>query len=110
MLPNPLNELLWKAFFDSFYIMAKTKIEPRLFQVECSCCQTKLWIDPVTKDVLKSEKAKKKKGSLDDLLLKEKKKKEEVDRRFRATAELAKEKQLIAKKKFEKAFTNLEND
>jgi len=90
--------------------MVKTKIEPHVFQVECSCCRTKLWIDPVSKDVLKSEKAKKKKGSLDDLLLKEKKKKEAVDRRFAATAELAKEKQKIAQEKFEKAFTNLEND
>lgn len=90
--------------------MVKKIKESHIFQVECSCCQTKLWIDPVTKDVLKSEKAKKKKGSLDDLLLKEEKKKEEVDRRFAATAELAKERQKIAKNKFEKAFTNLKND
>ena len=90
--------------------MAKTKSEPRVFQVECSCCQTKLWIDPVTKNILKSEKAQKKKGSLDDLLQEEKKKKEEVDRRFAATAELAKEKQLMAKIKFEKAFTKLDNE
>jgi len=90
--------------------MAKTKKEAHVFQVECSCCHTKLWIDPVTKEVLKSEKAKKKKGSLDDLLMKEKKKKEEVDRRFAATAELAKEKQKLAKEKFEKAFTKLDDD
>ncbi len=91
-------------------MMAKNKKEAHVFQVECSCCHVKLWIDPVTKDVLKFEKAKKKKGSLDDLLLKEKKKKEAVDRRFAATAELAKEKQKLAKEKFEKAFTNAEND
>ncbi|MFC2160397.1 hypothetical protein ACFLRX_01960 [Acidobacteriota bacterium] len=90
--------------------MARKEKESHVFQVECSCCRSKLWIDPVTKDVLKSEKAKKKKGSLDDLLLKEKKKKEEVDRRFAATAELAEERQKMAKKKFEKAFSNLEND
>ncbi len=90
--------------------MAKKKKESHVFQVECSCCRAKLWIDPVTKEVLKSEKAMKKKGSLDDLLLKEKKKKEEVDRRFTATAELAKEKQKLAKEKFEKAFTNLDDD
>ena len=90
--------------------MAKGKNERHVFQVECSCCQAKLWIDPVTKDVLKFQKAKKKKGSLDDLLLKEKKKKEAVDRRFAATAELAKEKQKLAKEKFEKAFSELEND
>jgi len=90
--------------------MPKTKKESRVFQVECSCCQAKLWIDPVTKVVLESEKTKKKKGSLDDLLLKEKKKKEEVDRRFAATAELAKERQKLAKEKFEKAFTNLDDD
>jgi len=90
--------------------MTRTKKEDRVFQVECSCCHTKLWIDPVTKSVLKFEKAKKKKGSLDDLLLKEKKKKEEVDRKFAATAELAKEKQKLAKEKFEKVFTNLNSD
>lgn len=90
--------------------MAKTKKVSSVFQVECSCCHSKLWVDPVTKEVLESEKAKKKKGSLDDLLLKEKKKKEEMDRRFTATAELAKERQQMAKEKFEKAFTDLEND
>jgi len=90
--------------------MAKTKKESRVFQVECSCCHTKLWVDPVTKGVLESEKAKKKKGSLDDLLLIEKKKKDEVDRRFAATAELAKERQKMAKQKFEKAFINLDDD
>jgi hypothetical protein len=90
--------------------MVKKKKESRVFQVECTCCHVKLWIDPVTKEVLESEKAKKKKGSLDDLLLKEKKKKEEVDRRFAATAELAKERQKMAKEKFEKAFTNVEKD
>ncbi len=90
--------------------MAKMKKKAHVFQVECSCCQTKLWIDPVTKEVLESEKVKKKKGDLDDLLLKEKKKKEEVDRRFSATAELAEERQKMAKEKFEKAFTDMEND
>ena len=90
--------------------MAKDKKESYVFQVECSCCHSKLWIDSVTKKVLKSEKTKKKKGSLDDLLLIEKKKKEEVDRKFAATAELAKERKKMAKEKFEKAFTNLEND
>ncbi len=90
--------------------MAKMKKKAHVFQVECSCCHAELWIDPVTKEVLKSEKVKKKKGDLDDLLLGEKKKKEEVDRRFAATAELAKERQEMAKEKFEKAFTDLEND
>lgn len=93
-----------------FSIMAKMKKKAHVFQVECSCCHAELWIDPVTKEVLKSEKVKKKKGDLDDLLLGEKKKKEEVDRRFAATAELAKERQEVAKDKFEKAFTDLEND
>lgn len=90
--------------------MAKTKDNHRVFQVVCPCCQAFLWIDPVNKEVIKSEKTKKKKGSLDDLLLKEKKKKDEVDRRFTATAELAKERQQKAKEKFEKAFANLDED
>jgi hypothetical protein len=90
--------------------MAKTKKESRVFQVECPCCKAQLWVDPVIGEVLESEKAKKRKGSLDDLFLKEKKKKEGVDRRFTATAELAKERQKLAKEKFEKAFSNLDDD
>ena len=90
--------------------MEKSKDKSRVFQVKCPCCSASLWIDPVTKEVMKFDKAKKKKGSLDELLLKEKKKKEDVDRRFVATAELAKEKQKKAKEKFEKAFSQVDED
>jgi len=90
--------------------MSESKKDSRVFQLECPCCAASLWIDPHTKAVLKSEKPQKKKGSLDELLLKEKKKKDEVDRRFAATAELAREKQKLAKEKFEKAFTHLDDD
>ena len=90
--------------------MDKSAKEPHVFRLECPCCQAELWIDPVAKEVLKFDRAQKKKGSLDELLIKEKKKKEEVDRRFAATAELAKEKHKKAVEKFEKAFSNLEED
>ena len=63
-----------------------------VFQVNCPGCTMVLWIDPETREVIKSERPKKKRGSLDDLLLKEKKKKDESDQRFTSTAELAKKK------------------
>jgi hypothetical protein len=90
--------------------MEKTKDISCVFQVECPCCQAYLWVDPVTQEVIKSEKAKRKKGTLDDLLMKEKKKKEEADRRFMATAELAKERQQKAEEKFKKAFSRADED
>jgi hypothetical protein len=81
-----------------------------VFQVSCPGCNLILWIDPHTREVIKSERPKKKKGSLDDLLMKEKKKKEETDLRFTSTAELAKKKKQVAQEKFEKAFGKLKDD
>jgi hypothetical protein len=88
--------------------MTQTKHE--VFQVNCPGCNLVLWIDSQTREVIKSERVKKKKGSLDDLLIKEKKKKEEVDLRFTSTAELAKKKKQAAREKFEKAFGKLDED
>ena len=81
-----------------------------VFQVDCPGCNLVLWIHPQTQQVIKSERPKKKKGSLDDLLIKEKKKKEEADLRCTSTAELAKKKKQVAQEKFEKAFGKLEDD
>ena len=81
-----------------------------VFQVNCPGCGLVLWIDPQTREVIKSERPKKKKGSLDDLLIKEKKKKEEADLRFTSTAELAKKKKQVAQERFEKAFGKLKED
>ena len=68
------------------------KENPGVFKVSCPGCHMVLWIDPDTREVIKSERPKKKKGSLDDLLLKEKKKKDETDQRFTSTAELVEKK------------------
>lgn len=81
-----------------------------VFQVKCPGCDLVLWIDPQTREVIKFERPKKKRGSLDDLLMKEKKKKEEADLRFTSTAELAKKKKQVAQEKFEKAFGKLKDD
>jgi len=80
---------------------------PNLIKVSCPDCRTILWVDPLTQTVIKSEKAKKKMGSLDELLIKEKKKKEEVDRRFKSTAELEKKKKRAAEDQFAQAFRKL---
>jgi len=90
--------------------MTKSKEKSGVFEVECSCCHVRLWIDPKTEAVIKSEKGKAKRSSLDELLLKEKKKKEEADRRFTATAELAKERQQKAREIFEKALTEADQE
>lgn len=85
--------------------MPKPKEKSSVFPVECPHCSAHLWVDSESRSVIDSEKSRMKKSSLDDLLLREKKKKEEADRRFAATAELAKERQQKAKEAFEKALT-----
>jgi len=83
------------------------KKKQHVFQIECPCCHSLLWVDSFTHDVIKSEKGKKKKGSLDDLLLKEKKKREEFERKFEATSEMQKERRKKAQEIFEKVFTDI---
>jgi uncharacterized protein with von Willebrand factor type A (vWA) domain len=86
--------------------MAETKEKDagRVFSIVCPCCEATLWIDAETRAVLRSEKAKKKKGSLDDLLVKEHKRQSEFDRKFDATFELQKEKHSKADELFKKAL------
>ncbi len=79
----------------------------QVFEIECPNCHCELWIDHVTRKVIKSEKGKREKGTLDDLLLKEKKKKLEFERKFEATSELQKERQRKAREIFEKALTGM---
>lgn len=81
-----------------------------MFHVNCPRCRSVLWVDPVSQDVVKSEKSQKKKGTLDDLLEKEKKRKSEFDRKFEATAELEKEKKKKAQEKFTEVLTKIEPD
>lgn len=90
--------------------MKNAKKKGDVFQLHCPCCRTLLWIDPVSQEVIQSEKAAKKKGTLEELLLKEKKKKEGFDRKFQATAELERKKWKKAQEKFKKAFTEYEKE
>jgi hypothetical protein len=79
--------------------------KPGVFEVVCPCCQSVLWIDAVTREVVKTEKhVAKKKGSLDDLLEKEKKRHEGFDQKFEATAELEKQKKQRAREAFDRAM------
>jgi hypothetical protein len=88
--------------------MAETKEGARVFSVVCPCCEATLWIDGETRAVLRSEKAKKKKGSLDELMVKEHKRQSEFDRKFDATFELQKEKHSKADDLFKKALEKAE--
>jgi hypothetical protein len=91
--------------------MKNAKGKKQVFQIICSCCQSILWIDPVTKEVIQFErKAGKKKESLDELLLKEKKRKGEFERKFEATAELRKKRKKKAEDGFKKALTEFEKE
>lgn len=87
--------------------MAEPK-DAHVFSIVCPCCGATLWIDGETRSVLRSEKAKKAKGSLDDLLVKEHKRQSEFDRKFDATFELQKEKSSKADELFKKALEKAE--
>jgi Zn-finger nucleic acid-binding protein len=84
--------------------MAEPKDDKHVFAVVCPCCGATLWLDGETRSVLRSEKAKKAKGSLDDLLVKEHKRQSEFDRKFDATFELQKEKHAKADDLFKQAL------
>jgi hypothetical protein len=90
--------------------MAETKDEPGVFQVTCPCCGALLWVDGKSRAVMKSEKAKKAKGSLDDFLVKEKARTDQFGRKFDATFELQKEKQAKADELFQKALEKAGKD
>jgi hypothetical protein len=82
----------------------------KVFRIECPGCRIVLWVDPVTQQVLRSEKNKRKKGSLDDLLVQEKKKRAEFERKFEATSQMQKERKEKAREIFEKAFTDMDKE
>jgi uncharacterized protein with von Willebrand factor type A (vWA) domain len=88
--------------------MAEKTDKPGVFQVVCPCCQATLWVDGGTHTVLRSEKAKKAKGSLDELVVKEKARQEQFDRKFDATFELQREKHSKADELFSKALEKAE--
>lgn len=90
--------------------MNDTQKKPQVFQIQCPCCRSLLWVDPKIRQVIKSEKAKSEKGSLDALLEQEKRRKGEFDRKFEATAEMEKERLKKAQEKFRKAITGLETE
>jgi uncharacterized Zn finger protein (UPF0148 family) len=78
-----------------------------VFEVVCPCCQSVLWLDAVTREVIKTEKhAARKRGSLDELLEKEHARRQGFDQKFEATAELEQQKKLKAREKFEKALAD----
>jgi len=90
--------------------MKDTKKRSDVFEILCPCCQSALWIDPVNREVIQFERGQKKKGSLEELLIKEKEKKAGFERKFQATAELEKKRRKKVKEKFEKAFTEIDQE
>jgi hypothetical protein len=91
--------------------MTEGKTTAGVFEIVCPCCHSVLWVDSVSREVVKTEKqAARKKGSLDDLLEKEKKRRDEFERKFEATAELERQKKEKAKQAFEKALGKVGQD
>ena len=91
--------------------MENVKEKEQLFQILCPCCQSLLWIDPVTQEVIQFEKrGGKKRETLEELLLKEKKRKAEFERKFEATAELERKRLKNAEEGFKKALTKFDNE
>ena len=85
-------------------------LKEKVIQVVCPCCRAILWIDSQTQGVIKTEKGKKKKESLNDLLLKEKKKHDEFGRKFELTAELGKKKLEKAEELFRKGLSKADKE
>jgi len=90
--------------------MGKKGKQDRVFSVECPTCRSLIWLDPVTREIMRVEKGKKKKESLDELLSREKEKRETFERKFEATSELQKQKQRKARELFEKALTKADKE
>ncbi len=90
--------------------MKKTDEKADLLEVKCPLCQGLLWIDLKTRSVVRSEKGKKQKGSLDDLLQIEKKRKREFSQKFKATAELEREKRKKAQEQFDRVLTDIDKN
>ena len=90
--------------------MKAEKEKNKVFCIQCPGCQKVLWIDPVIQQVIRSEKGKHKKGSLDDLLKREKKKREGFERKFEATSEMQKERKVKAREIFEKALNSIDKE
>ena len=88
--------------------MTDDKDKPGVFKVTCPCCGAALWVDGEGRAVLRSEKAPKKKGSLDDMLVKEKERRDGFGRKFDATFELQKERHAKADELFHKALEKAE--
>jgi hypothetical protein len=82
----------------------------KVFEVLCPCCRSVIWVDGTTGGIVKSERAAKKKESLDELLIKEKQKKDGFATKFEATADLEKKKRELAQEKFARAFGNVDED
>jgi len=80
-----------------------------LIRIECPGCRLVLWVDPVSRDVVKTEKPEKEKASLDDLLIQEKNKKLAADQRFISTARLRDRKKAEARKRFAEALSDVES-
>jgi hypothetical protein len=81
----------------------------KLVRVECPGCRLVLWLDPATGDIIKTEKTKKEKASLDHLLVQERQKQLAADKRYSSTAQLRDIKKTEARKRFDEVLSKVED-
>ncbi len=75
---------------------------PKLIEVDCPQCRSKLWVDIESRQVVQHKKATRREtADFSDLLQKEKEKKEKADQRFAQARELEQAKKEKAKRLFE---------
>jgi len=80
---------------------------PKLIEVDCPQCRSRLWIDIETHQVIQHKKATRREpADFSDLLQKEKEKKEKTDQRFAQARELERAKKEKAKRLFEQQIKN----
>lgn len=80
---------------------------PKLIEVDCPQCRSRLWVDIESCQVVQHKKATRREPvDFSDLLQKEKEKKEKADQRFAQARELEQAKKEKAKKLFEQQIKN----
>lgn len=91
--------------------MDSKKKKKEVFQLICPCCNSILWIDSETQEVIQFDRSgAKRKKSLDELLVKEEKRKSEFERKFEATVELEKKRKEKVEEGFRKALRKVDED
>ena len=85
--------------------------EENIFKIKCPHCKVELWVDAISKRVIKLERiSSKQEKSLDELIFKEKERIQEFDRKFEASFELQKAKKEEIERKLKDQFQKVTSE